>query len=286
MAGHTRRRLALSSLVGRCWVEGLSSLGNPGTSPRHSGACCVETACEQAEERGVGEGRDEADADTGGLFDDAAVDLEEAQPQGCKFCAGEGRGPGNGVARGEHYPIGCGVYDEPELVGERALARRSIRGGLPLAHLDQVLGLAAGAVDVFVEMAGLASERDDDIAGFEGAGTRLQPGYDPAFAAPGGGGGVEFGEAAHLVRVGFGPAHLVVVGHVVCESVQRAVAGEAEVVLDPVPLAPGHGLCAAVVAVSPEDDPSVRPVAADLLFSIASSRSHQRSAIITTHVPG
>ena len=49
------------------------------------------------------------------------------------------------------------------LVGERALAGGAVRGKLALVQLDQVLGLAAGAVDIFVEMASLAVERGDDI---------------------------------------------------------------------------------------------------------------------------
>ena len=44
---------------------------------------------------------------------------------------------------------------------------------------------------------------------------------------------------------------------------ERAIARKPEDVVDAVLLAPGHGLRAAVVAVSPEDDPGVRPVAAD-----------------------
>ena len=112
-------------------------------------------------------------------------------------------------------------------------------------------------------MAGLALERGDDIAGIEAARTRLEPGNDPAFAVPGAGGVGEGGEAAHPVRAGLGAAHLEIVGHLVCKRVQRAIAREAEDVVDAVLLAPGHGLRAAVVAVSPEDDPGVRPVAAD-----------------------
>ena len=50
------------------------------------------------------------------------------------------------------------MEDQPELVGARALAGGSVRGELALVHLDQVLGLASGAVDVFVEMARLALE--------------------------------------------------------------------------------------------------------------------------------
>ena len=203
------------------------------------------------------------DADARGLFDDAGADLEQAQPEGCELGTGERRGAGNGVAEREHQPVGCGVQDQPELVGERALAGGSVRGELALVHLDQVLGLTSGAVDIFVEMAGLASERGDDVAGIEAAGARLQPGDDAAFAAPGAGGIGEVGEAAYLVRAGLGATDLEVVGHLVCESGKRAIARETEDVVDAVLLAPGHGLRAAVVGVSPEDDPGARPVAAD-----------------------
>ena len=131
-------------------------MGDRGTPPRHSGACCTEAACQQAEECGVGTGRCEVDADAGGLLDDAGADLEQSQPKGCELCSGERRGAGNGVAQREHEPIGCGVEEQPELVGEGALAGGEVRGELALAHLDQVLGLAAGTVDVFVEMARLS----------------------------------------------------------------------------------------------------------------------------------
>ena len=80
------------------------------------------------------------------------------------------------------------MQDQPELVGERALTGGAVRGELALVQLDQVLGLAAGAVDSFVEMAGLAAERGDDVAGVEAARGRLQPGDDTAFALPGSGG--------------------------------------------------------------------------------------------------
>ena len=64
----------------------------------------------------------------------------------------------------------------------------SVGGELDLVLLDQVLGLAAGAVDAFVEMAGLAGERGDDVARVETARGGLQPVDDPALAAPRAGG--------------------------------------------------------------------------------------------------
>ena len=103
------------------------------------------------------------DADAGGLFDDAGADLEEAQPESGELGAGERHCAGDGVAQGEHQPVGCGVQDQPALVGERALAGGSVRGELALVQLDQVFGLAAGTVDIFVEMAGLGAEWSDPL---------------------------------------------------------------------------------------------------------------------------
>ena len=91
------------------------------------------------------------DTDAGGFFDDAGADLEQAQPESGELGAGERHCAWDDVAQGKHQPVGAGVQDQPELVGERALAGGSVRGELALVQLDQVLGLAAGAVDVFVE---------------------------------------------------------------------------------------------------------------------------------------
>ena len=109
---------------------------------------------------------------------------------------------GHGIAQGEHQPVGRGVQDEAELVGERALAGGPVGGELALVQLDEVLGLAAGAVDIFIEMAGVSAERGDDVAGVEAARGGLQPGDDPAFAVPRTGGVVEGGEAPRLFGAG------------------------------------------------------------------------------------
>ena len=48
------------------------------------------------------------------------------------------------------------MQDETDLIGDGALARGAVGGQLGLVHLDQVLGLAADAVDVLLEMPGLS----------------------------------------------------------------------------------------------------------------------------------
>ena len=112
------------------------------------------------------------------------------------------------------------MQDEAELVGDRALARGPVRGELALVQLDEVLGLAAGAVNIFavnifIGMAGVSAERGDDVAGVEAPRACLQPGDDPALAAPGPGGAGERGEAPHPARAGLGAAPPEVVGDLV-----------------------------------------------------------------------
>lgn len=55
---------------------------------------------------------------------------------------------GNGVADSEHQPIGGGVEDEANLIGERRAARRAVGGELSLVQLDEIFRLAASAVEV------------------------------------------------------------------------------------------------------------------------------------------
>ena len=60
------------------------------------------------------------------------------------------------------------------------------------------LGLATGAIDVRVEMPGLAHERGDDVAGIEASRGGFQTGDDTTFAFPRSGGVVEGGKCPHL----------------------------------------------------------------------------------------
>ena len=208
------------------------------------------------------------DADAGGLFDDAGADLEQAPADGGELGPVERHPARHRIAEREHQPVGGGVEHKPELVGGRALAGGAVGGELDLVLLDEALGLAAGAVDPFVEMAGLACERGDDVACVEAARRRLQPGNHAALAVSRAGGVGEGGEAAHPVCAGLGAAYLEVVSDVVGEAVQHGIAGQAEDVIDAVRLAPRHGLGPAVVAVAAEGQPGARPVPADATHQV------------------
>ena len=56
-----------------------------------------------------------------------------------------------GVAHHQQQPVGGGVQHEAHLIGERRAATGAIRGKLGLVQLDQVLGLAALAIQSIVE---------------------------------------------------------------------------------------------------------------------------------------
>jgi len=78
------------------------------------------------------------------------------------------------------------MQDQAHLVGERAAAAGTIRGELSLVELDQVLGLAAGAVDRLVDMIGRPGlETGDDKADIEPLRCGRDPSAGATFLVPG-----------------------------------------------------------------------------------------------------
>ena len=68
---------------------------------------------------GVGASRGEGDADPAFGFDDAGSDFEETEAERFELGVGEVLDLGDGVADSEHQPVGGGVQDQPDLIGER-----------------------------------------------------------------------------------------------------------------------------------------------------------------------
>ena len=64
--------------------------------------------------------------------------IKQVLPGGRELGTGEGHPAGHGIAQGEHQPVGRGEQDQPELVGERALAGSAGGGKLDLVLLDRV----------------------------------------------------------------------------------------------------------------------------------------------------
>jgi hypothetical protein len=106
-----------------------------------------QRAGQAAEEVGFGTCRGERKA--GGL-DDTGGDFQETKSQRRELGSGQFPGFGNGVAHGKHQPISGGVENEADLIGERRTAARAIGGELCLMQLDQILGLAARAIQAVV----------------------------------------------------------------------------------------------------------------------------------------
>jgi hypothetical protein len=85
-----------------------------------------------------------------------------------------------------HQPISGGVENEADLIGERRTATGAVGGELRLMLLDQILGLAARAIQAVVDPLGRADiEAGDDEADVEAAHCRLNTGEGAPFAIPG-----------------------------------------------------------------------------------------------------
>ena len=63
-------------------------------------------------------GGGEDDADPVGSFDDPARDLEQVQSEGGELGGGQLMRPGDAVAQGQQQPVGGGVQDQADLVGQ------------------------------------------------------------------------------------------------------------------------------------------------------------------------
>src|SRR5271166_2622631 len=93
-------------------------------------------------------------------FDDAGGDLDETQAQGVELGDAPHRALRHRYAKPPHQPISASVEEETELVGGRPRALRpggrAIRRQMRLPGFDVIFGVAAPAVEVFVQRAGVA----------------------------------------------------------------------------------------------------------------------------------
>src|SRR5260221_3208354 len=136
------------------------------TAPRGSWPRGGKAAGEQSEDRGGGAGRRQPDADARGALDDAGRELDQAKPQRRELGGFPARALGCGGAQGVQQPVGGGMENEPELIGAGAAARGPVRGELGLVQLDEVLGLAARAVDRVIGILSRAFGAREGITGF------------------------------------------------------------------------------------------------------------------------
>lgn len=110
---------------------------------------------------------------------------------------------GCGHAQVPHDPVGAGVQKEAQLVGRRFGAGGAVSVKMRLPRLDMVLGLAAAAIDVFIEPARVAFvEIGDDEALIDAIWSGFGSRDDALDAAPAFRAVEEFLVAPHLARVG------------------------------------------------------------------------------------
>ena len=188
-----------SGLVG---CEGRARAGHaaPGSGRQLDGA-----AGEKCPALLVGIAGRQRDLDPGVHLGDPGGDLDQREPDRVELGVAPERGLGRQAAQRVQQPVGGGVDQQAELVGRGAGAGGPVGGEVQLVRLDQVLGLAALAVDALVEPARRAGEVGDDEAAVAALGRGLDAGDDLTLDLPALGGVAELAEAADLVGLALRP---------------------------------------------------------------------------------
>src|ERR1035437_9038632 len=159
---------------------------------------------------------------------------------------------------------------ETDLVGERRTATGAIGGELRLWQLDQILSLAARAIQAVVDPLGRADiEASDDEADVEAELRRLNTGDGAPFAIPGLCLVAGLGIAAQNRQVLDGASRADVVSDLVDFSGERLGTGQTEDVVDAIVLAPRHGLRPSIVPVATERNSRLVPPRADVPYQAA-----------------
>ena len=84
---------------------------------------------------------------------DADGEFDQPQAHGVELTVAPERAARHQGAQGPHQPIGAEMQEYPHLIGAGARAGGAIGGEMALPRFDMILGLAAGAVEIFVEAA-------------------------------------------------------------------------------------------------------------------------------------
>ena len=93
-------------------------MGWMGLMPRGSGASRHHRVCQAAEQVSLGASCREGETDAAGGLDDTGGDFEKPEPDRLELGGCQIAWLWDDVAHGEDEPIGCGVEDEADLVGE------------------------------------------------------------------------------------------------------------------------------------------------------------------------
>src|SRR5258707_10081008 len=153
------------------------------------------------------------------------------------------------------------------------------RRALRLMQLDQILGLAARAIQAVVDPLGRADiEAGDDEADVETEHRRLNTGDGAPFAIPGLCLVARLGIAAQNRQVLDGASRADVVSDLVDFSGERLGTGQTEDVVDAVVLAPRHRLRPRIVPVPPESNSRLLPSRAGVPYQASKMGTHLDAA--------
>src|SRR6201989_1980011 len=123
------------------------TLGVSGLTQRGSRPLRDQCVCEAAEQISLRTSCRKGETDAAGCLDDTGCDFEKPEPDRGELGGGQIARLRDGVAHGKDEPIGGGVENEADLVGERRATAGAVGGELGLVQLDQVLGLSAGTIE-------------------------------------------------------------------------------------------------------------------------------------------
>ncbi len=221
------------------------------------------------------------------MLDYARAYFYQTLADGRGLAAGERIGTRDRGAHAMHQPERGGVKNEPHLIGRCAVTRHAIRRQLRLVQLDQVLHLAAFAIDILVKVLCRPRERSDDVADVDLLahaglpGDRLQRALEPShhFARPPPAVGLvqEARKGAQLRLAAQGMMKAQIdrgLGH---QGIERAIAGEAKNVVRIVVFRPFHRLDPAVMTVAAPDDARPAPMPLQALRHMLDDGPHLRA---------
>ena len=201
-------------------------------------------------------------ADTDG---DERPDLEELAADGAASGIGQIGGLQGNPAQVVDQHISHRGEPQAELVGRHGAGRGAVGEQVDLTLLDAVLHLAAGTVDILVEMAAIAfSQRGDDEAGVCLPRGPLGLGDDAPLAAPALAG--QPGKVLEAARRLAGLLALLLgLGKLGLDRPGEAgVPRQAEDIIDRMGFAPRHQAIARKARIGAQDDAHLRPARADL----------------------
>src|SRR5262249_15255669 len=177
---------------------------------------------------------------------------------------------------------------EADLVSRRAVTGCAVGSELGFVELDQVLHLAALAINGFIDMSRGALERGNDVADIDllthaafSVWVRLQRDLEArdhaAWARPTPGLVFKARVTAHLVLASEGMIYAQIIGRPGNHRIEHVVAGKPKNVVDIVVFCPFHDFVAAIVAITPPDETRLRPVRAYATRDMLDDGPHLRA---------